>query len=312
MHGHDDSVNCVLFSGDAASVVSAGNDSKIIVWDIRTGKAVRTLEGHTGGVGSLTLSPDGTLIASGAADNTVRIWDFQKGEQLRSLEGHTEPVVSLAFSPDGKKLASGSADKTARFWDVQSGAQDRSYGGHVSPVKAVAYAGGGKEVVTVSYGLNVVGGSLQGGIVRIQKLKLEEPKAQTADIDTGLLNCAALSPGGRHLLLGTAYPQGSVVLVDVQGGKVIRNLAIELQGDNPDGGSGTNWIGAVGFSSDGKLAAAGGKDKRDVYVWETETGKQLARFLGHTGAVLACGFSPDGRYVVSGGADKTVRIWRRP
>jgi len=39
------------------------------------------------------------------------------------------------------------------------------------------------------------------------------------------------------------------------------------------------------------------------------SGRQLARFEGHTGCVNVVAFSPDGRHIVSGSDDNTLRVW---
>src|SRR5271166_3923786 len=68
---------------------------------------------------------------------------------------------------------------------------------------------------------------------------------------------------------------------------------------------------AIAFAPDGRTLASAGNDKF-IYLWEQATGKELARFSGHTKAVLCLAFSPDGRLLVSGSADRTVRVWDGP
>ncbi|HKJ60686.1 MAG TPA: WD40 repeat domain-containing protein, partial [Hyphomicrobiales bacterium] len=43
-------------------------------------------------------------------------------------------------------------------------------------------------------------------------------------------------------------------------------------------------------------------------LWETETGREVRTFSGHSGHVFAAAFSPDGRFVLSGTADETLKL----
>jgi len=117
--GHRARVRGLAFSPDQALLVSAGDDNRVLAWDITTGGA-RSLTGHTDAVSSVAFSPDGHLLASASADATIRLWDIPAGT-ARSLTGHTDAVSSVAFSPDGHLLASASADATIRLWDIPSG-----------------------------------------------------------------------------------------------------------------------------------------------------------------------------------------------
>jgi WD40 repeat protein len=44
------------------------------VWDVSTGRKLRTLNGHKGSVNSVAFSPDGQTLASGSRDGTIKIW----------------------------------------------------------------------------------------------------------------------------------------------------------------------------------------------------------------------------------------------
>lgn len=54
------------------SVVSGGNDKKIIIWDIEKGCSLMVLEGHTNVVSSLSLASNGDLV-SGSWDQYVSL-----------------------------------------------------------------------------------------------------------------------------------------------------------------------------------------------------------------------------------------------
>ena len=44
------------------------------IWEVATGKELRTLTGHSDIVFSVAYSPDGRYLASGSRDKTIKIW----------------------------------------------------------------------------------------------------------------------------------------------------------------------------------------------------------------------------------------------
>lgn len=53
MTGHFGGVNSVLFSENDERIVSASDDRKIKIWEVKTGKILATLVEHTGFVNSI-------------------------------------------------------------------------------------------------------------------------------------------------------------------------------------------------------------------------------------------------------------------
>jgi WD40 repeat protein len=117
--GHEKAVNSVAFTPDGNYLVSGGADKNVKVWELSTGKVLKTLTGHHGEITSIAITTheDNILvIASGSQDKTIKLW-FNT-VPLYTLEGHEDTIQSIAFSPDGKTLASGSRDKTIKLWSV--------------------------------------------------------------------------------------------------------------------------------------------------------------------------------------------------
>ncbi len=66
--GHKDLISSVTFSPNGKYVLSGSWDNTIKLWDIATGKEIRTFIGHNNGVVSVRFSLDGKYILSGAGD----------------------------------------------------------------------------------------------------------------------------------------------------------------------------------------------------------------------------------------------------
>jgi WD40 repeat protein len=113
----------IAITPDGKQALAGNEEGTIKLWDVSSGKEIRTLKGHVGAVTSVAISPDGKMAASGGLDKTVKLWDLGTGMEIRTFVGHTAAVTGVTFSPDGKFLLSGSLDKSIKQWDVQTGRQ---------------------------------------------------------------------------------------------------------------------------------------------------------------------------------------------
>ncbi|HEX3315586.1 MAG TPA: hypothetical protein VHR72_11875, partial [Gemmataceae bacterium] len=86
------------------------------VWDLSSGRCLRTMSGHKERIITLSLNRDGRLALTGSADNSVRLWDTTTGQCLRTFVDHPSNLCSVAISQDGSTGVSGGWDKTLFRW----------------------------------------------------------------------------------------------------------------------------------------------------------------------------------------------------
>ena len=78
LSGHTDAVTSVAISPDGQTLASGSRDETIKLWNLATGKELRTLTVHTSGhiswVTSVACSPDGQTLACRGYAGTIKIW----------------------------------------------------------------------------------------------------------------------------------------------------------------------------------------------------------------------------------------------
>ena len=91
--GHKGAVYSASFFPNGARVVTSGDDGRIRLWDVRTGRLLLTAAGPGGTVSDVAVSPDGRLVASCTDSNEspkVELRDGRTLRVLRTLAGHED------------------------------------------------------------------------------------------------------------------------------------------------------------------------------------------------------------------------------
>ena len=278
------------------------------LFEVETGKHLRTLNGHQGDVRFVAFFPDGKTAISAGDDGWFRVWDVDKGVEVRRFPGKVHDAVMLR---DGKRLLC--SFRRLQLWDAVEGKLLEEYNEFSNPVSSITVSPDGNRAL--------FGGipSVEDGIEDLTLLRLW-------DVEKGKV-LRAFDPKKDRLGRPCAFSEDSKfavsfredekakklngVLWEVSSGKEINEFPVSVfapqtlylslkenrivivgwQGDLVclDAKSGKElWatkapgIGVFAFSANGKRAlSAGGVMNHPVYrgiiLWDLETGKELRR-----------------------------------
>jgi WD40 repeat protein len=184
--GATDGVN---FSADDRLVGTAGLDSTLRLYDVRSGRRVAKLVAGKNTLSDLDFSSDGRRVAAAGLDAKVWIWDLRRRTLERTID-HDSNFVSIRFSPDGSQIATGDFAGRADVWDAATGREvGAPLGGQNGPVLSVTYDPSGTKLMTTS----------------------EDGKFRLWDVATGKLvgtPLAGADTGGW----GTFFPDGTQIV----------------------------------------------------------------------------------------------------
>ncbi|MBM80554.1 MAG: hypothetical protein CMJ78_08170 [Planctomycetaceae bacterium] len=144
---HSDTVFGVEFSRDGKYIISGAADKFVKMFDIATGKHVKSFEGHTHHVLDVSFKATGAAIVSAGADNAIKVWNVNTGEQIRTISNYSKQVTSIQYIGVGDNIVSCSGDKNVKFHTASNGRNYRSFSGATDYVYASAASRDEKTVV---------------------------------------------------------------------------------------------------------------------------------------------------------------------
>jgi len=244
--GHSYQVNCLKFSPDQKYLASGGNDGTVKIWEISSGKIVRSItDGSTSGIYNIYFDSEGKHISTFSED-TVRKWQISTGKRITNTSYANWRAV---FSADSKYIAAETDDNKIKLLnntgkdistinkpfsssncsavstdgkflafiynnsiiisDTQSGKEIKTYTANSEQVYDVAFSYDGNYMVAVG----------PGETIDIWDLKTGTEMKSLKSTHTETPITVSFSPDGNYL--ATGYDFGSISLWDLNSEKEI-------------------------------------------------------------------------------------------
>jgi WD40 repeat protein len=272
------------YSSDGRTIVSAGWDGRLCLWDGRTGAPIRSWQPHVS-FSHAALSPDGKRVLA-CGNDEVRVFDAATGKELHRFRGETTGVMAADLSSDGKLLALTEGKGEVVLRRADDGSLVRRFAGQAA------------QHDNLSLALSPDGRLLAG----LHRLRLHFWDVATGADLPGVegdqpYGRLVFSPDGGRL---TAFSGDNLTTWDVSTRKKVSELAL----DTPSALD----LHAFALSPDGRVAVTS-DSSGEFRVWELASGRERFRFASPSGLVFSLAFAPDGRTLLTGNADGTLLAW---
>lgn len=246
-------------TSDKRSFGASCSDEKLVMYEIRTGKALV----HFGAFKALSgvLSRDDRYMVTGGFDGIARLWDVKTGHQIQAFEGHTARLDGVAYlNKTGQILSVG--DTTLRVWSRNE----------TAPVTIVPMDNTPFRLVLTPDESTVFVGSGDGEVRGFRTSDWTETARFRCE--NGLQEMAA-SPDGRSLAV---FSGKNLEVWDIPTGKRRYLLEGHLQS-----GYGVN------FSADSRYLVTGSYDQT-FKLWNLATGHCTLTFHGYEDTIYSSQF----------------------
>ena len=313
----------VAYSPDGRTVVSAGNDSKLIVWNSRSARSARVLSGPAGQVQGVAFSPDGRTLYTSLLGGILLEWDmtsdrtfgqrFALGPGLPCCGAVSPLAPPLALSPDGTTFAARLGTSTVGLFSTHTLQQRATF--TIKPkgttITALAWSPTAPELAVGGYSGLVQSWRVDGTPRLVRSFTGLHPLTGRPEA----IQAVAFSPNGQQLAASdsnetTETPQGGipaapsnrVATLAIWRASTRKLVATRNLGAHPA------RVDAVAFSQNGRLLAVSLPDASVLILNPTTNQiRQTLHPLGDDGTV-SLAFAPNGT-LATGTIGGIVQIW---
>ncbi|MEP0915398.1 WD40 repeat domain-containing protein [Leptolyngbya sp. DQ-M1] len=272
-----------LAISSSGTLLAAGQENGIALWDLKTRRLLTTLRDHTQLITAIAISADEKILASSSLDGTIKLWDLPNRRLVSTLRAGR--ASNLAFSPDSRILASSSRARRwadgefspvgVQIWDIAT--RRRIYSLGEQPIRAIGFSPDGTLLAT--------GDGTKTEIWKVQ----DGDRLRTLDSGevTGLLFCQ----DGQTLITGSSR----IKSWDLRNGALLKTFSAGASD--------------LALSPDGQTlaTAAGGA----VHLWHLLHEQSLGSLPATPFSNLSVKFALQGQAIIAGGSDG-IHIWSDP
>ena len=291
--GHELAVLTVMVSPDSNYVATGSRDKSAKLWEVSTGREVRSFLGHEASVNSLDFSRDGKYLITGNGDATAKIWEVATGKEVLSVKPDEEPLTDVVFDPKGKYFVTVGYGQRAIVWEFPSKKKIIEF-----PADGYAGSSGGINLAISPNGEWLAVGE-DNSIANVYKTstwqKIHSFNFSEYSSCGGCYTDVDFSPDSRFLI--RAVNKGEVAKYDLSNGQLVTRYGKKVE-----------ELSSIVLSRDGKQIVLCAEKYFTIY--NTERGDSLKTItLGIDAAINRATFTADGKRILLACDNNTVLIY---
>ncbi|XP_075232823.1 NACHT domain- and WD repeat-containing protein 1 isoform X2 [Lycorma delicatula] len=344
--GHNGRILCLAITKQSQYLLTAGEDTSIIVWDLKTFELKLRIYEHIAPILSVTPALNNTVIVSGGDDSRIIVTQLiptskrKAGDVIIKIDHHRGPVTDVLVTDSSDILISGSADCSVCLWSLDNFTLLNTIP-LPSPVCNLAISTDSVFLLAACEDnqlyLHTLATGTQIHCLRGHKAKVvsiclagdnqravaggADGRVYVFDMHSGCL-VRTISTSHNAKVSGVKVTNNDDFLITAGGNRItfwsfrkedgigIEEIGLPMTGkpQNQAQRPHTGPISCLDISRDGTTAVTGSADSL-INVWQLNTHELHSTMEGHTANVTCLAISPNGLFVISGSEDKTARVW---
>jgi WD40 repeat protein len=240
------------------------------------------------------FSPDGNKIAAGYYSGEIIIWDANTYNPISVYKGEND-YWSLDFSPDGEYIAYGARYEAVTLFDIENNCVVKTFPIERSGIPMrVKFSPDGRYIAAGYAGNRIILWDVETGNIVYQFTASVSPAY-------GSVTSVAFSPDGKRLV--SADEHYRINIWNLENGSHERRLTVDFRYDE---------LLAVDyhaiFDKSGNRIISGSSIRREITIWDTESGEILRTLPGNRNSVYSLCVSPDGN-IIAAGSRNMISLW---
>jgi len=275
--GHVKPVICAAYSLNGKYVATGSSDNSIKLWNVKTGKEIRSFNEHTGLVKSICFSEDGENLLSAGADNKIIVQNIITARTTTVFSIDKDRLTKAIYNEDETKILASNSEGFYWVFDIGTGKKFGPFKkSHKSIINQTWFGSNNRTLIFHNYKESHV-------------FNLDSSKV-TQKIFFDKAASYSFSPDGKTVAIGSTKLFAETF--DVSSGKKLLNLTP----DETKKCDGCNTV--VQYSHDGKTIVSGAKNA-GVVIWDSRKGTKLKVLETNTkNRIRTLSFSLNDKFVI--------------